>query len=145
MLGNDTLREAFAVGLPNAEIARTFLDWLRTTRRRTPLTVYQCAAKSQSFLAWIEPAPLDAANAGDRGLAESDSSGPSHGLAWCASDGREGSQPGPRPVPIRSGARPDHERPDESLVCTDAQEPEPAPNPRRRVGVEHGQVGTEAW
>ena len=63
MLGNDTLREAFAVGLPNADIARSYLDWLRTTRRRTPLTVYQYAAKLESFLDWIEPTPLDAVRA----------------------------------------------------------------------------------
>jgi hypothetical protein len=34
-------------------MARAYLEWLRTTRRRTALTVYQYAAKLQSFLAWI--------------------------------------------------------------------------------------------
>ncbi len=34
----------FAVGLANEEIARAYLDWFRTTRRRTPVTGYGTVA-----------------------------------------------------------------------------------------------------
>jgi len=54
MLGNESLREVFAIGPPSDEVAREYLYWLRHTRRRTALTVYQYAGKLESFLAWID-------------------------------------------------------------------------------------------
>lgn len=59
MLGNESLRAAFKVGPSNDAMARAYLEWLRTTRRRTALTVYQYAAKLQSFLGWIGNCSLD--------------------------------------------------------------------------------------
>jgi hypothetical protein len=58
MLGNASLRGDFRVGPSNDAIARAYLEWLRNTRRRTALTVYQYAAKIQSFLSWVRTCAL---------------------------------------------------------------------------------------
>jgi hypothetical protein len=78
MLGNESLREGFAIGPPSDEIAREYLHWLRHTRRRTALTVYQYARKLERFLEWVNHDALSTVDAPQRHSGRGTRLGPTH-------------------------------------------------------------------